>query len=63
MIDAIAVANAAVPCGLQINRRDLRFRRKSVGLWFTENQKECVNSAHGCFARIVKLRVAVTSFL
>src|ERR1051326_1647128 len=39
---------------------NLRLRRDPVRLWFTEDKKECMNTAHRRFRRIVNLRVVVT---
>src|SRR5216117_1820074 len=46
-----------------MNRWNLRLRREPISFWFTENQKKGVNAAHGCFLRIVKLRVLVAILL
>src|ERR1043166_2410358 len=46
-----------------MNGWNLRLRREPISFWFTENQKKGVNAAHGCFLRIVKLRVLVAILL
>src|SRR5262245_9035147 len=46
-----------------MNCWNLRLRREPISFRFAENQKKGVNAAHGCFLRIVKLRVLVAILL